>query len=166
MILMGHQTRPRAARIRPHRCWGRKSHRHLVFREIFPIETAHLQRMRQRLVLLSFGAGLAGVDVDDLLLAVDEAIANILQHAYAGTEAGCVGISVARGADDVMVVLGDSGSPFDFFAGPSLESTRPFKAGQRGGLGVFLIRNLVDRVGYLRVGDQNRLVLVRGRRPA
>ena len=141
-----------------------KERRQLVFREIFPAETSQLQRIRRHLLRLTRASRLAETDIEDLVLAVDEAIANIVLHAYTDASGGVVSVSVAQGRDDVMVVIEDSGIYFDFFGCQRVDPMSRFNSGQRGGLGIFLIRNLIDRIGYFRDGDRNRMVLVRGRR--
>ena len=141
-----------------------KERRQLVFQETFLAETSQLQRIRRHLLRLAHASRLAETDVEDLVLAVDEAIANIILHAYAGVMGGVVRVSVAQGWDDVMVVIEDAGIYFDFFGCQHVDPTSRFDSGQRGGLGVFLIRNLIDRIGYFRDGDRNRMILVRGRR--
>ncbi len=100
----------------------------------------------------------------DLRLAVDEACANVVEHAYAGRQ-GPLRVEIDRRRDRVAVTLIDQGRPFDAGrieqadTGPDLG--RYVKTGKKGGLGLFLIRKLADEVEYVRHGDENRLILVR-----
>ncbi|HLW37324.1 MAG TPA: ATP-binding protein [Candidatus Eremiobacteraceae bacterium] len=80
-------------------------------------------------------------DIEDLKLAVAEACTNCIQHA-SGSEA--VRISCAIHPDRIVVTVQDSGKGF---AGGGLA---PKELGEPkvGGLGVFLIRSLMDDVDY------------------
>lgn len=61
---------------------------------------------------------------------------------------------------------GDEIDQLDFLGYRHVDSASRLKSGQRGGLGIFLIRNLIDRIGYFRDDARNRMVLVRGKRGA
>jgi len=80
-------------------------------------------------------------DIEDLKLAVAEACTNCIQHAH-GSDA--VRISCAISSDKIVVTVQDSGKGF---AGRELA---PQELGEPkvGGLGVFLIRSLMDDVDY------------------
>jgi hypothetical protein len=64
------------------------------------------------------------------------------------------------------VMPGDEIDQLDFLGYRHVDSASRLKSGQRGGLGIFLIRNLIDRIGYFRDDARNRMVLVRGKRGA
>lgn len=144
---------------------GPAEHRLLVFKASFPADTAQMQRVRARIHRLSRAAGLSEDDAADLALATDEAIANIIEHAYGGNTSRTFQLVVARGRGDVAVVLEDSGEPFDLRTSPPLDFHGQLAAGKRGSLGIYLIRNLVDGFTHSFDGARNRLVLVRGPRP-
>lgn len=108
--------------------------------------------------------GLFGEACLDLVLAVDEAVANAILHGYRGGP-GEVAVAGAVADGTVELRVEDWGPPFDPLAvpPPALECD----IGERlpGGLGIHLIRSLADRVEYRRDGDRNVLILTRaGRR--
>lgn len=90
-------------------------------------------------------------------LAIEEVLQNISSHAGAASHTT---VSVKDGA--VKVVIEDSGPPFDPWADapiPDLEAElddRPI-----GGLGVYLAKTLMDRVGYSRVDGRNIVEMVK-----
>lgn len=103
--------------------------------------------------------GLARESSDALALAVDEAVSNILRHAYEAPAEPAVTVEAMADGQGVEVVLADRGRPFSplDWSPPQLEggaAERPV-----GGLGIHLMRTLVDRVDYRREDGLNRLKL-------
>lgn len=85
-----------------------------------------------------------------LRVAVDEVVANILSHG--GSLAGPPEIEVAlhRHGTDVQVIVSDDGPAFDPLARPDPDVTLPLDARQPGGLGIALVKSLMDEVTYER----------------
>lgn len=104
--------------------------------------------------------GLSGEACLDLVLAIDEAVANAILHGYGGGP-GEVAVSGAAADGTVELRVEDRAPPFDPLGAPppALES----EIGERlpGGLGIHLIRSLADTVEYRREGDRNVLILTR-----
>lgn len=102
--------------------------------------------------------GVAPEAVQDLDLALDEVVTNIVRHGYGpGARAG-IGLRLLLRDDVVRLEVSDRAPAFN-----PLDATGP---GQRsadggGGLGVHLVRQLMDRVEYVRENGENRLVLER-----
>ena len=83
--------------------------------------------------------------IDDLVLAVNEACANIMQHAYKGKCTGEIILAILREQDEITVRLTDFAEPVDTSACKSrqLDELRP------GGLGVHFMSELMDDVRFL-----------------
>ena len=83
--------------------------------------------------------------IDDLVLAVNEACANIMQHAYKGKCTGEIILAILREQDEITVRLSDFDEPVDTSACKSrqLDELRP------GGLGVHFMNELMDDVRFL-----------------
>ena len=94
---------------------------------------------------------------EEILLAVDEALTNIIRHAYHG-KPGKMTVSVSATGDKIEIVLEDQGVKFDPTQVPSPELPRH----KPGGLGVHFIRTIMDKMIY---DDQdpagNRLRLIK-----
>jgi len=104
-----------------------------------------------------------GVDADaahDLDLAMDEVVANIVHHGYASTAGGRIELRLALLDDVVRLEIRDRAAAFN-----PLDAEGPGEgsADGGGGLGVHLVRQLMDRVDYARENGENRLVLERSR---
>jgi serine/threonine-protein kinase RsbW len=83
----------------------------------------------------------------DLIQAVDEAITNIIVHGYPA-KPGSIEIEVTREGEDLVVRLRDLAPPFDPTAIPPPDLTLSLEERPPGGLGLFLIRKLTDRISY------------------
>jgi serine/threonine-protein kinase RsbW len=99
--------------------------------------------------------------VADMLLAVDEAATNIIVHGYRGRP-GAIEIQVSRRGHDLVVRLRDQADPFDPNRVPPPDLSRPLEERPVGGLGIYLMAQLVDRIDH-RVTPEggNELILVK-----
>lgn len=91
--------------------------------------------------------GLDEWGVYNLKLAVDEACTNIVQHAYGG-RGGEITVTVEAEEDGVRVTLHDWGEAFDPNAIPTPDVTASLDQRPLGGLGLFLMRQLMDDVHF------------------
>jgi serine/threonine-protein kinase RsbW len=92
----------------------------------------------------------------DVLSAVGEAYNNIVLHGYAGRERGSVQVKIHNCSDWVRVELRDTGVSFD-----PREARQPDLASlPESGIGIFLMRSMVDEVSYV-AGCPNVLTLVK-----
>lgn len=97
----------------------------------------------------------------EIVLAVDEAAANIIAHGYRG-HSGPIAIQVKRSHDALVICLRDKAPPFDPTSAPAIDLTAPLEERIAGGLGVHLIRTIMDEVTH-RVTPEggNQLILVK-----
>ena len=80
-------------------------------------------------------------------LAADEAATNAFKHAYTG-RTGRLEVMVWREADSIALRLRNWGAPFDPEAIPLPNTTRPLEERPAGGLGLFLMRKIMDEVMF------------------
>jgi sigma-B regulation protein RsbU (phosphoserine phosphatase) len=111
--------------------------------------------------------GEAGVASDlsfRLSLALDEAVTNVIGHAFAG-QAPPHRIEIELDIADASVVatVTDNGRAFDPSIAPEPDVSLPLEQRDPGGLGILLIHRMVDRVAYRRVGGENQLRLEKSR---
>jgi serine/threonine-protein kinase RsbW len=101
-----------------------------------------------------------------LQIAVDEAVTNIIEHGYEGKPRGAahIQISASSSPDEFRIVIIDQGTAFDPNTLGDVDIDSHVAAGQSGGLGVFLMRKIMDVVDYhYETGKRNRLLLVKYR---
>jgi len=89
-----------------------------------------------------------------VLIACDEIVSNIVNHggAAAGVE---VDVGIGDGRVDVEVI--DDGAPFDPTAAAAPDTDLTLENRKVGGLGIYLVREMMDRVDYARRDGRNRL---------
>lgn len=101
-------------------------------------------------------------DENKIILAVDEAVTNIIEHGYdPGTE-GVIEVEIEAVEEQFKVVLRDSGRVFNPESVPNPDMQQHVKAGRKKGLGIFLMRQVMDEVRYrFKDGVKNELTLVK-----
>jgi serine/threonine-protein kinase RsbW len=101
-----------------------------------------------------------------LQIAVDEAVTNIIEHGYEDRPLGEATIHLAIQVDEdaFHMTISDQGQHFDPNRMSDIDIQRHVDAGHHGGLGVFLMRRIMDVVDYrYENGKQNTLSLVKYR---
>ncbi len=93
-------------------------------------------------------AGCDGRALYDIQLAVDEACANVVDHAYEGAEPG--DIEVCCGLEDQVLTIRvrDWGRGFELDGVEEPDLDAPLEERTLGGLGLFLVRQVMDDVGF------------------
>jgi anti-sigma regulatory factor (Ser/Thr protein kinase) len=85
---------------------------------------------------------------DVLELAVDEACTNVVLHGYADREPGPIVLTFRCEGGDAVVIIADHGQPFSPADAPSPDLESDWQERRIGGLGVYLIREMMDEVTY------------------
>jgi len=125
-----------------------------------PAELSHLPVFLERIRGIAQNAGLAEAQISRLELAVEEALVNVFNYAYNGqAQTGSVFCQVTVQDSGLIVDIVDEGPPFDPLACPDPDTNLELDQRQPGGLGVLLIRNLMDEVSYRREDERNVLTL-------
>jgi len=93
-------------------------------------------------------AGFDSSSVYAVQLAVDEACANIIDHAYGGEGKGDIECACVSQGDDLQVILHDHGRPFDPTAIPLLDPKAHLETCTCGGAGLYLIQKIMDEVRF------------------
>jgi anti-sigma regulatory factor (Ser/Thr protein kinase) len=98
-------------------------------------------------------------EVYNIQLASDEAASNIIEHAYEGVSDGLLEISCGVNADGIKIILVDHGESFDPSDVPAPDLKADLSERKIGGLGIFLMRKLMDEVHYEAEPKKNRNTL-------
>jgi serine/threonine-protein kinase RsbW len=107
--------------------------------------------------------GLDGQVLHQIQLVVDEACANVVDHAYDGLERGDMEVSCHLDDRDFVICVRDWGRGFDPDGVPDPDVTAALEERTLGGLGLFLIRQFMDRVQYSSDPAQgNELLMSKG----
>ena len=98
-----------------------------------------------------------------LNLAIEEAVVNLMDYAYPPGTKGEVDIEVKADADKLMFTISDNGVAFDPTAKAEVDTTLSAEERQIGGLGIHLVRHIMDNVEYERKDGRNILRLSKKR---
>jgi anti-sigma regulatory factor (Ser/Thr protein kinase) len=90
-------------------------------------------------------------------IAVDEVFSNISHYAYY-SGVGFVTVRICVGSE-ITIEFEDSGIAYDPTSARDPDITLPAEEREIGGLGLFLVKNLMDSVEYQRDGDKNILTI-------
>ena len=94
-------------------------------------------------------------------LAMEEAVVNVMNYAYPVGVKGDIVIEAEDKGDSVQFDIIDGGTPFDPTAEADADTTLSAEERPIGGLGIFLVRQLMDIVSYKYKDGKNRLTLVK-----
>jgi serine/threonine-protein kinase RsbW len=119
-----------------------------------------LNDMREFLEKAILALGGSDDDAGDLVLAVNEAITNVLLHGYGG-QPGPIWLRVEAADDDLRVVLSDNAPPFDPTQVPPPDIYLPLEDRPLGGLGIHMMRQLTDELVYHQAAEGNELTFVK-----
>ena len=97
--------------------------------------------------------------VFNLNLVLEEAVVNIINYAYPKEEHQSIYLSARMHEGSIVFVLTDTGKEFDPTAAPEADITLSAEDRQLGGLGIFLIRQIMNEVKYERIEGKNILTL-------
>ena len=97
--------------------------------------------------------------VFNLTLVLEEAVVNVINYAYPKEEHESIYLSAKMQDGSIIFVLSDSGKEFDPTMAPDADITLSAEDRQIGGLGIFLIRQIMNEVKYERIDGKNVLTL-------
>jgi anti-sigma regulatory factor (Ser/Thr protein kinase) len=106
--------------------------------------------------------GFSKEEILDIQLAVEEVITNTIRYGYAGAP-GTIAILCAVEPDKATVEIADDAPAFDPLLAPEPDLSADLDNRPIGGLGIFLIRQVMDEVVYRFADNKNVLVLVKKR---
>ena len=106
----------------------------------------------------------AGIDPSlamSLNLALEEAVTNVIMYAYPEGTDGTVDIITEANDGLLTFIIKDSGKAFDPTQKEDADVTLSAEERQIGGLGIFLVKQIMDTVNYQRIEGQNILTLTK-----
>jgi serine/threonine-protein kinase RsbW len=124
--------------------------------------TDSLSEVREFVAALARTHGFPEDEVANIVLAVDEACTNIIKHAYQNATDKLIDVSVSSSGRAFEITIADDGRAFDpsILRNPDLKDHLTHY--RRGGLGVYLMKKLMDAVEYqFQPGQKNRVRLVK-----
>lgn len=106
----------------------------------------HIKKIRQEVGTITTAMGFQEADIFNLKLAVNEAHANVIEHAYHGSENGEILFHFYIYKDRLEILIKDFGDGI----GRTIKNEKHLDELEGSGLGVYLIKSMVDHVEYKR----------------
>lgn len=125
-----------------------------------PAKIESLARLLAHVEHYAAVAGFSPERVEEIKLAVEEALINICRYAYPDEFGEVEVICLERNTGDFIIEIIDAGNEFNILALPAPDLTADIEHRQVGGLGVLLIRSIADMVSYRREEGRNILQLL------
>lgn len=124
-------------------------------------DTRELQRLVDFVEALCRELSLDRECAMSLQLALEEAVVNVMQYAYAPGTKGEITIRVEHEASKLLFCIEDGGLPFDPTEVADADVSLPADQREIGGLGIYIVRQIMDKVEYSRRGQRNILRLTK-----
>jgi serine/threonine-protein kinase RsbW len=127
----------------------------------YPAKFEFLNEIRDFVAEVARDGGFDDKEIYSVQLAADEAASNIIEHAYEGIADGQIELACEVRGAELIISMQDHGKSFD-----SKKVKKPnLKVGlserQIGGLGIYLMRKLMDEVKYRSSGTGNLLTMIK-----
>ncbi|MFC2064242.1 ATP-binding protein [Chloroflexota bacterium] len=128
---------------------------------MFQAKFKNLDSIREYVGNAARDAGFNDSDIYAVQLAADEACSNIIEHAYGNDESGELECSHQFDGEYLILTFKDTGCYFDPSAIPEPDLTSSLEKRQIGGLGIFLIKSLMDEVHYESLGEEGNVITLK-----
>jgi len=126
-----------------------------------PADAAQLTALTDFLREFWSAASLASAQRTTFELALEEVFTNIVRHGTRPGKVPSVEVSLVVATDGLTMTIEDDGPRFDPLSLPEPDITAELDERPVGGLGVFLVRQMMDAVSYQYVGTRNRLSMTK-----
>lgn len=124
----------------------------------FTAKFEFLDEIREFVGVIARAGGFGAKDVYNIQLAADEAASNIIEHAYEGVSNGLLELSCGVQGNTITIILVDHGESFDPSEIPLPDLQADLSERKIGGLGIFLMRKLMDEVHYEAKPNKNNVL--------
>lgn len=117
-------------------------------------DLAELYRIRQYSQNIAMQFGFSEEDAYKISLAIDEACSNIIRHAYKMDASKEFAVEIGSFGDDLIIQIYDYATAFSPLSAPKVNMEEYLKTFKRGGLGIHIIRKVMDALEYFPSQEQ------------
>ncbi len=114
-----------------------------------------LKKIRDFILEKALSFGFPDQEAQKIALAVDEACSNLIRHAYSFDPDKKICIEIETIQDKFTVKIQDNGSPFNPLDVDQPDMKEYFKKFRRGGLGIHIMRKVMDQITYEAAKNKN-----------
>ena len=120
-----------------------------------------IPRLNEFVMCFAKKAGFDDADVWDLKLALEETTVNVIDYAYPSGSENEIVVEACFDETEIRFEVIDSGTAFDPTSVADADVCLNVDEREIGGLGIFLVRRIMDEVSYARSDDRNHLTLIK-----
>ncbi len=130
-----------------------------MVRSVFTLcnSLTELDTLRERLEEFGEACGFSPKSLFETNLVLDELVTNVISYGFPQGGKHSLEVDLSLEGDMLSAVLTDDGKPFDPRQSPEPDMTCPLEDRPIGGLGIHLVRKLVETLDYERTEDRNIL---------
>jgi|ERR1041384_3696362 anti-sigma regulatory factor (Ser/Thr protein kinase) len=92
-------------------------------------------------------------------LAIEELLTNCIKYSYEDAGEHTIEIRLQISGEELALTVTDDGRPFNPLELPTPDTHLPVQYRPVGGLGIYLLRQMSDRMEYVRTADRNRITI-------
>jgi anti-sigma regulatory factor (Ser/Thr protein kinase) len=118
-------------------------------------ERAELARIAERVDQFGAACGLSRDEIAQTQLVLDELVSNVIKYGYEDDGRHRIHVTVTVAPTLLTVTVDDDGAPFNPLEAPDPDLDLPIDERPVGGLGLFLVRSMADRLEYRREHGRN-----------
>lgn len=127
-----------------------------------PSITENLQMIREFVLKIAAKTGFNEETQEQIALAVDEACTNVIKHAHHHDARRLMDIQIQTDENKMKITITDKGRGFDITKLKDPDIEKFIKESRHGGLGIYLIKTLMDEVDYeFKPGVKNQVQLTK-----
>lgn len=124
--------------------------------------TNNLARIRNFIKTQSRNAGFDEETANKIVLAADEACTNIIKHAYKYSSKGKINVNLNFSQNKLRIAITDEGMQFNSKSIKDPDLKKYYEEKKVGGLGMFLMKKLMDEVSYSHPNSKkNKVTLIK-----
>ena len=127
-----------------------------------PSITENLKMIREFVLKIAAKTGFNEETQEQIALAVDEACTNVIKHAHHHDARRLMDIQIQTDINKMKIIITDKGRGFDITKLKDPDVEKYIKESRHGGLGIYLIKTLMDEVDYeFKPGVKNQVQLTK-----
>lgn len=122
---------------------------------------SELQRVANFVEEIGGELGIDGELLMNLNLALEEMVSNIIHYAHPQQSDDCIALKAESDGAEIIFTLADQGIEFDPTQKGHLDTDANPAERELGGMGIFIVKNIMNKVTYQRTAGQNVVTLVK-----
>lgn len=128
---------------------------------VLPNDLTQLEPLRAAMARIGARHAIAQKPLFDLQVALDEMVSNVIKYAWPEGGSHEIQVRITVRSGQVEIEIADDGKPFDPLEARAPPVPEPGRRPKPGGLGVHMLRQLVERIDYARVDGRNHLKMIK-----